>query len=325
MKIAYIGGSWSSNIGNAFYNLGTGALFKQIAGIEAYFVPDPPQWKADTKNDFDFIAHLDVDLVLLTGPCLNLRLDKIFGATFKALKARRVKIGFLSAGMSLYDEGEAKHVAAFLNEIQPSFIFTRDTQVINFLKPKMKDAIFYDGLCASMFLNDAVTLPSLINKAHYYVYNFDKSNEPQLYYNNGDITITTPKKSIFKSSTPLDETFNGLPIIRTNNNEIDLGYEELYKRKDTYHSDLPYGYLSLLKDAKTVFSERVHTCAATLILGGTAQYIPKSTRSFEKRSNIFERIGLSDIFNKPVSLDFNYLNKEKENMVKALKEVLAEL
>ena len=73
MKIAYIGGSWSSNIGNAFYNLGTQALLDSIAGVQSYFVPDPPQWKAETQNDFDLIANLDVDLVVLTGPCLNLR------------------------------------------------------------------------------------------------------------------------------------------------------------------------------------------------------------------------------------------------------------
>ncbi|WP_053976077.1 hypothetical protein [Mangrovimonas xylaniphaga] len=325
MKIAYIGGSWSSNIGNAFYNLGTKALFDQIDGVEAFFIPDPPHWKAEAKNDFDLISNLDVDLVILTGPCLNLRLDKIFKETFNRLKARGVKIGFVSAGMSLYDEGEAQHVAKFLNEVKPSFLFSRDTQVLEFLYNKVSDTIFYDGLCTSMFLNDEISIPNLINEDNYYVYNFDKSDEPKITFENGEVKVSENRKSFFKSNNDLDDTLNGFPILRTNNNEIDLGYAEIYKRQNTYHSDLPYGYLSILKGAKAVFSERVHTCAATLILGGQAQYIPKSTRSYEKRSNIFERIGVSDIFNRPVSLDFDSLDKEKRDMTDALKGALKTL
>ncbi len=66
MKVAFVGGSWSSDIGNAFYNLGTGALLNSIKEIDSYFIPDPPQWKKFVSNDFDLIGNLDVDIVILT-------------------------------------------------------------------------------------------------------------------------------------------------------------------------------------------------------------------------------------------------------------------
>ena len=58
MKVAYVGGSWSSNIGNAFYNLGMDAFLRSIPGLDVYFVPDPPQWKENVKGDFDLIGQV---------------------------------------------------------------------------------------------------------------------------------------------------------------------------------------------------------------------------------------------------------------------------
>jgi len=88
----------------------------------------------------------------------------------------------------------------------------------------------------------------------------------------------------------------------------------IFNRDNIYYSDLPYGYLSILKSAKKVFSDRVHTCAATLILGGEAMYIKGSKRSSDGRKSIFSRIGLDDIFERPVKLDFNFIKEEKNKM-----------
>lgn len=317
IKVAYIGGSWSSNIGNSFYNLGTQALLDTIEGIESYFVPDPPHWKEDVKNDFDIIGNLDVDLVILTGPCLNLNLIKIFSDTFVALKKRGVHIGFLSAGMSLYDDGEAKAVKAFLDQFKPLFIFTRDSDTYNFLST-IDSSIIYDGLCASMFLNDAVNVPPL-SLEDYYVFNFDGHKEPLIELNASGKYLIKPK------NWRPQRNLNGLPIIRTDNRAITDGYKNIYSRPNIYHSDLPYGYLSILKGAKVVFSERVHSCAATLILGGSAQFVPLAQRSLEKRSRLFERIGVPDIFEQPSRLDFQYINAEKAEMQQALKNALSTL
>ena len=40
-KVAYIGGCWSTNIGNAFFNLGADYVLKQVFGDEnVYMVAD---------------------------------------------------------------------------------------------------------------------------------------------------------------------------------------------------------------------------------------------------------------------------------------------
>lgn len=319
MRIAYIGGSWSSNIGNAFYNLGMGAFLNSLPNIESYFVPDPPQWKEDVKTDFDLISNLDVDLVILSGPCLNYNLPKIYTPIFKKLQERGVKFGFVSTGMSQYEEGEAKHIKEFFSKYKPSFLFTRDSDSYSFYKD-IEAFPVYDGLCTSMFLNDAVKVPALALE-EYYVTNFDHVNDPTIKLNKDGSFDITAKSSIWGKQDKIGEH----RIIRTNNCSITDGYKKIYSKPDTYHSDLPAGYLSLLKQAKVVFSERVHTCAATLILGGTAQFIPVAKRSFEKRSRLFDRVQLSEIVNKPVQLNFDYLNAEKEKMRTAFMSVLEKI
>lgn len=317
LKVAYIGGSWSSNIGNAFYNLGTGAILSSIDKVDSYFIPDPPHWKEHVNNDFDIIGNLDVDLVILTGPCLNLKLPKIFSRSFARLTKRGVRLGFLSAGMSLYDEGEAKAVKNFLEQFKPSFIFTRDRDTYEFLKI-LDDVILYDGLCTSMFLNNALKVPDLALE-RYYVFNFDGNKEPFIELTDeGYYRIHNPRRK------PQDN-LNGLPIIRTDNRSITDGYNRIYSSSNVYHSDLPYGYLSILKGAEVVFSERVHTCASTLILGGTALFVPVAKRSFEKRSRLFDRLGIPDIFEQPSRLDFKYIESEKAKMKQAFVDVLSSM
>ena len=44
MRVGYIGGSWSTNIGNSFYNMGALWLLKNVYGNDnVSFIPDPPQ------------------------------------------------------------------------------------------------------------------------------------------------------------------------------------------------------------------------------------------------------------------------------------------
>lgn len=317
MKVAYIGGSWSSNIGNAFYNLGTQALLESITDLEVYFIPDPPHWKQFVEADFDLIGNLNVDLVILTGPCLNLKLAKIYQKICHKLAERNIKIGFISAGMSLYDRGEAEAVISFLQEIKPVFLFTRDRDTFKWFED-LKETIVYDGICTSMFLNDAVKVPDLAID-EYYVLNFDEKKAPN---------IELVEYGVYKISAGRrkpQETINNLPIIRTDNRSIDEGYKNIYSIPNVYHSDLPYGYLSILKNAKVVFSERVHTCASTLILGGTAQFVPIAKRSFEKRSRLFERIGVRDLLERPCQLNMEYIEEEKRQMKIALENALSSL
>jgi len=319
MKIGYIGGFWATNIGNSFYNLGALHLLKKMFGENnVYFVPDPPQeYWSTIKNDYKMIQNLDLDLFIITGPSLNKWHIDVFKPIFDVLKSKGKKIAYLSVGASAYTEEEATIVSDFINKYPIEFVMTRDDSTYALYKDKVNCKIF-DGICTSMYLNDAVNVPNVIDE--YIVSNFSFLKEPKIEYKN--------KEWIFNHSLlpQFQDKINNYKVVRPNNSFFIPSFPKLHKgglvfnRNNVYYSDLPYGYLSILKSAKKVFSDRVHTCAATLILGGEAMYIKGSKRSNDGRKNLFSRIGLSEIFNRPVKLDMKLIKKEKENMELFLNE-----
>jgi hypothetical protein len=313
MKIGYIGGFWATNIGNSFYNLGALHLLNDVFGKnDVYFLPDPPQeYWSKIKNDYKWIQNLDLDLFIITGPSLNKWHIDVFKPIFDVLKSKNKKIAYLSVGASTYTENEADLVSEFINNYPIEFIMTRDEITYNLYKNKVNTKIF-NGICTSMFLNDAVNVPKVND--NFIVSNFTFFKEPFIEYKNNNWIYT---HSFFPK---FQNEINSYKVVRPNNSFFIPILPKIHKgglifnRDNIYYSDLPYGYLSILKSAKKVFSDRVHTCAATLILGGEAMYIKGSKRSADGRKNLFLRIGLNDIFKKPVSLDFNLINKEKEKM-----------
>ncbi len=319
-RVAVLGGSWSSNVGNAFYNLGATWLMEQLC-TDVWFVPESPRWKEPTRDDFDLVGHLDCDLVLMIGPCLNLKLADVYSESFQRIYDRGAKVGYLSVGMSLYDQGEAGEVKKFFDKFPPAFISTRDDMTHQFIEP-LVSCPTYSGLCTSLYLNDAYSPPP-ITKSPYVVLNFD-SHEPALSFDDQGIAKVqeTPRGLFGKKAVSLPDKIQGLDVVRTCNLSIDDGYGAIYGRPMAYHSDLPGGYCSILKHAQCVYSERVHTCAATLIYGSKAQFIAQSDRSFEKRSLLFKQIGLEDIFKRPVQIDFDKLNPLKERQTEFLRGAL---
>ena len=314
MKIGYIGGFWATNIGNSFYNLGAIYLLENIYGKEnVYFTPDPPQWMWKVNNNYDFISNIDLDLVFISGPCLNYSIERVYKKIFDSFKKNNIKIAFISTGASEYTKEESEFVNHFLEQYEIEFMMTRDEETYNLYKNYKFDT--YNGLCTSMFLNDAVNVIPMNKKEEYNVFNFAKFKEPIIENRDGEYNIA--EKSIF---TSFQKSLDDLKVIRTNNSMFCRLKYILFDRDSIYYSDLPYGYISILKHSNLVFSDRVHTCACTLIMGGKAMYVKGSKRSHDGRNNLFKRIGVHKIYNKPVSLNFEYINQEKEKMINYLME-----
>lgn len=316
MKIGYIGGFWATNIGNSFYNLGALHLLKKIFGEDnVFFVPDPPQWFwSNVKNDYPLIEKLDLDMFVISGPCLSTSLIKVYKTLFDSLKQNNKKLAFISTGASAYTEEEAEEVSKFLNNYDVEFLMTRDTSTYDLYRNRVNTVVF-DGICTSMFLNDAVNVPNVNDD--YIVSNFAFFKEPEITYD-GQWSAKHRLLPVFQKE------INGYKVVRTNNAtimpripKVHEGYL-LFQRDNSYYSDLPYGYLSILKSAKTVFSDRVHTCAATLIFGGEAMYIKGSKRSTDGRNNLFSRIGVDTIYSQPTKLDLNMIIQEKQKMISFL-------
>ena len=316
MKVGYIGGFWATNIGNAFYNLGALFLLKKVFGeSNVYFIPDPPQWMWKVTNNYDFISDVDLDLIVISGPCLNYNIEKVYKKIFDTFKKNNIKIAFISVGASEYTQKEACFVKKFLNNYQIEFLMTRDRETYSLYK----DSNFkvFDGLCTSMFLNDAVNIIPMKRNKDYYVMNFSMLTEPFILKK--DDKYFVKKRKLFQFQKSLD----GLEIIRTNNTMFCRIKQLIFNRNNIYYSDLPYGYISILKHAKIVFSDRVHTCACALIMGGKAMYIKGSKRSRDGRNNLFQRIKADNIYQEPTELDFEYINIEKNKMEKFLLEYIS--
>ena len=307
MKVGYIGGFWASNIGNSFYNLGALYLLKEVYGKDnVYFIPDPPCWMWKVKNHYDFISNVDLDLIFISGPCLNYDILDIYKPIFNSFKKNNTKIAFISTGASNYTEDEAKFVKNFLSQYDVQFMSTRDEETYSLYK----DCTFpvYNGLCTSMFLNDAVNVIPMNSHEEYNVMNFAFLSEP--FIGNIGNTYSVEKRRFFN----FQKTLDGLKVVRTNNDIFTRVKYKLFNRDNIYYSDLPYGYLSILKHSNKVFSDRVHTCAATLIFGGKAMYIKGSKRSHDGRNNLFKRIKADSIYTEPTSLNFEFIKKEKDDM-----------
>jgi hypothetical protein len=321
IKVGYVAGSWATNIGNSFYNLGALWLLKKLYGSENVFlVPDPPQvyWN-NVVNDYSYIKHLDLDLFVFSGPIFNVKIMSKYLRLFDSLHKANKRIGFISTGSAQYSEQESIAISRMLNRYHLDYVFTRDLETFELYRNKLNCKVF-DGICTSMFLNDAINVPNINDE--YFVFNFDRKHEPHLKCIDGIINVSHNK--LFRKQ----KKYENIKIIRTVNRSFipNIKYlnssKILYSSENSYYSDLPYGYFAILKNAKIVFSDRVHTCAATIILGGQAMYIKNSKRSNDGRFNIFNRIGCEKIFSEPISINRGFISNEKQKMIDQIKTIV---
>jgi polysaccharide pyruvyl transferase WcaK-like protein len=78
----------------------------------------------------------------------------------------------------------------------------------------------------------------------------------------------------------------------------------------------PYSYLNIISNGSLTLSTRVHACVTALSYQKPTMLFQKTKRSF-----LFERLGLQDIINKPVTLAREKLEIEHEEFKKFLKPI----
>ena len=81
--------------------------------------------------------------------------------------------------------------------------------------------------------------------------------------------------------------------------------------------DTPEGYLIAYANSELTLSNRVHANVATLSYGNTAMYFSDS-----KRATLLNRLDLSEIYNKPMTLDQDRLDEEKFNLLNFIKSTI---
>lgn len=350
-KVAYVGGFWAPNIGNAFFNLGADYVLKKVFGEEnVTMIFDQPanitQWDTKSGNPpwaLDFVSHINVDYVVLLGPVISRSFLAIWRKDLNRLKERGIKYMILSAGMMKYDDKVLAEVKEYFKENPPYVMTTRDEDTYNEFKDTVKN--IYNGVCFAFFTPDSYK-PISTDLKPFITLNIDKIDEPIITINdnskkksdisfdfNGDnfkirfkgifsrIGLKTDRftDALVYATSPLPrgkrpDKIGEYNVIRTDHRFSPMFMRKVYRYNNSFCSDIPHTYLNLYSETELTISDRVHACAATLAYGNSAYLMAKTGRSA-----LLDRVGAKGITDHPVKIDLENLEREKSAMVQWLK------
>jgi Polysaccharide pyruvyl transferase. len=348
-NIAYVGGYWAPNIGNAFFNLGAEYVLRQaFPESNINMIYDQPGYltfwnrkKGNPPNSLEFIKTINVDNLVILGPCITKSFLALWEDTIKHLVKKGTKYMILSAGMMHYDDDTLNKCKKFFEKYPPSVFITRDVETYDEFKDVIKNS--YCGIDLAFFLPD-VYKPIETDLKPYIVLNFDKIPEPSIeetYQENNSIFCLEDKKYKFafsglekkiasrtdrftdayiylKSILPYSnkpEKIGKYTIIRTDHRYSPMFRKKVYRYKNSFCADIPHTYLNIYAETELTLSDRVHACAVTLAYGNKAMFFAKTGRS-----SLLDRVGANDISKRPTQIDMEKLNSEKIKLINYLKE-----
>ena len=88
----------------------------------------------------------------------------------------------------------------------------------------------------------------------------------------------------------------------------------MFDRPKMHYAMIPHGYLALYKSAELVVTNRVHTAASTLVLGGTARYLPTHARAIDGRWALLDRVGAGEVRDRAIRLIRSLVDEAKERL-----------
>ncbi|MEM1339443.1 MAG: polysaccharide pyruvyl transferase family protein [Bacteroidota bacterium] len=322
-EIFYFGHCWADNIGNAFidfginYSLNTaleGYDFKvhNISNVQPYNdfnfnyrSPFNILSGGRKKNDeiFDLRMHTKPDLVVLGGSLFDVFWCKVHARFLMWLIDKQIPVMVLGGGGgNNYSVEELNYVSSFWKKINFIGYIARDEKAHGNFGKYAK--ISFSGIDNAFFLNE-VFRPAKLDIEPFVINSFDLTY-PRIIQDGYDKVIKLSHRLLdvdsFKSF--LKRRFKAFKIAKT--------YDLI--------SDYPDDYLNLYANAEITHSDRVHACVAALIFGNKAQYYDKSDRSY-----LFDRVQLSEIRNGPVSLDMEFIEKEKQNQLQNIKTIASQI
>lgn len=353
VKVAYCTGFWCTNIGNAFFSLGVEYVLKKVLGDENVTIVSDLQTYTTgygkrlypDKNQLEYISQLDVDYVVLAGPVISRYFLLLWKDILLKLKERGIGYMILSAGTMKLDSKSQSEIELFFTQCPPYIFCSREEST--YQKFGKYAAHAYNGICFSFFVSDYYK-PCGIDIGHpYWVCNFDKIGEPEIWCGNSEkkhthefefdgdqyfvnsppvIASKTDRftdaliyaKSIFWQSKRADE-IGKYRIIRTDQRFHPHYRKKIYSQANTFCADVPYGYLNIYANSCLTLSDRIHACAVTLAFGHKAMLFINT-----ERMGLLERVGARDIIHNPVALDLALLEKEKHEMLNWLKETITQ-
>jgi len=350
-------GTWSTNIGNAFFQLGARYIVSQAVPDRAVqlLTDQAGYWQYGKKQEPGHSArlldHIEADYVVLSGSLLTYSLPTLWQQSFRILRQRDTRIILLGVGQFDYSERETSLCREFLREYPPYVFVSRDSVTFGNFKDFAEHS--YDGIDNAYFL--PLAYPAIpLDYPPYVVLNFDKGPEPacNMVEMNGDPVWGRPGYASCRvpfDSDALDIRFAGPKrflsdrvgkyygylagivglkraeqqrlgkylLLRTDHQTNPLCHRKLYYGPGAFAMDVPYGYFALYGNAALTLSDRIHACVVTMAYGRRAMLFSKSPRA-----QIIERVGATTIFQRPTTLDLARLDQMRADEITFLKSVI---
>ncbi len=316
-KILYCGHGWASNIGNAFVDRGLVYQLKncspksdiyEVSNMYSYMDARYSQkgfyklFRNKTLKDkgFDLRKYIDCDMVVLGGALLNKNWFAINKNLINFLIKSQKKLLIIGgSGGNNYSKEQKQFIENILKKLNLVVLISRDEPTFEYYSIFAKHK--YNGIDNAFFINDAFN-PALLNNREYIISVFDFLKEPPIIkeYENV-IRLYHDAYSIIQLNNFIRNPIKTLKIMGN---------------KD-WISDFPDDYLHLFANSKITFSDRVHACVVTLAFGNKAQFFHKTDRSY-----LFDRVNMSEIRSKIVSLNNGFIEREKSKQLEFLRSIL---
>lgn len=336
VRILLAGGYWATNIGNAFYELGTRYLLTHLGiAVELCLTSNFAHYYwggyVSGKGSFEPIQHYSgIDYLVWMGPVFGTDAQDVWDEPLRRATENGIKAIFLSAGGNAYTEEEIEKCRKVLRKYKPFALLSRDTETYQAYADCFQYS--YDGICAA-FWSPLCFHPWKIAVTPYVVYDFEAHTEPCFLPDENGFPLLgrqwkekqKPKRmnrirAAFTYNKE-EKAFVDCTIVRAKNTCIPpfLGK---YRESNVYLSDHPEDYLNLYRNATAVFSDRVHACVGALVQGVPAMFYGETPRA-----NLFKRV-LRDKADKiyfcPTKVDLNYVHSEREKEKNFLETILSE-
>ncbi len=352
--ILIVSGGWAQNIGNAFFNIGGLHVVRAMfPGRNVQFIQDQPGYwtfnrrRKNHENYCDLLSKVDVDYIVLQGPVFSSTLPKLWDNTLEKLYKNGTRVIYLSSAFFTYTEEEIALTKRFLEKFPPALISTRDSRSYAHLKDACK--YVYDGICSAWFVPDVYT-PANIAGNPIVSLNFDRLPEPYIStmpvgelieedgadFIHGGLrwTLKSPSLQRYLSEKgkglayvgaaldrrKLPSRIEAFDIVRPEHRTNPHFSWKIYGQPGGIASDEPFTYFAVYGNSHLTLSDRVHACVMTLAYGNPAMLFSASPRGA-----LFDRMNLGDIRRRPVTIDLDYLAREKSSEIEFLQDAAGKL
>ena len=326
------GGSWITNIGNAFINLGSTYSIKEAnSKIDIHI---SSRFTADFFNDFidptdeyygfnfpkEIIRYDNIDYIIISGT-ISSQTFELYSKIIQKNERKDIKLilNGVGCGEGRYSSQEVIKTRHWLEKIKPYIFISRDEKTFNYFNDLAEHS--YNGIDCAFFVNNLFS-PIKLNSFDYTVLAFDQQSEPKLNINGKIVRVS---HSILNTASFLTTAFRAFNLHNMKGKQVankllssivigNIGYLE---KENYFISDLPQDYLNLYANSNKTYSDRVHACIPTLAFGNPARLFNKT-----QRASLFKKVGAVKITEKLVSLNPERIKEEKMKQIDFLNEHL---